>query len=351
MCARLLRLNRPCMSSIAPCKVADRLPLGIVLGRDGQGLRGLRPGCARVTWLGLPGRGGAEAVPGAAVRARLPVGADLHALDRLAEHVGGQRFGAHAEVKGLLRRHDADGAAPLEPAVEGELGRENGGERDQDERDDERDARARGAVRRDALGSAARRSSGHLDQPLHASPVLELDGDLDRHRPRPQSLGLGQDWPAATGSARSGCRRGSATARSSRRRTDLESAVWCASTVSSARGVAALQHIVDQRVGHPLQCAALLAGRVRPAGARELRERQGGGARAAAQRRLKSGVRVEMLRVELLSEVRAERAAAAERCVADARARAVARKAVQGGYARSARADRAPDAAPSARNP
>src|SRR6266404_5908325 len=40
-------------------------------------------------------------------------------------------------MQGLLRGQDADGAAPFEESVEGQLRRQNGGERHQYERDDE----------------------------------------------------------------------------------------------------------------------------------------------------------------------------------------------------------------------
>ena len=128
------------MSSMAPCKVPIGSPSGLSSGVMGKGCvgcaQGLRQGdLARTAGLGVVVAGAVPGLPFWAAR----VGG-LHALHRLAEHVGGQRFGAHAEVKCLLRGHDADGAAPFEPAVEGELGRENGGEGDQDERDDERDA-------------------------------------------------------------------------------------------------------------------------------------------------------------------------------------------------------------------
>src|SRR5579864_1885557 len=40
-------------------------------------------------------------------------------------------------MQGLLSGQDADGAAPFEESVEGQLRRQNGGERHQNERDDE----------------------------------------------------------------------------------------------------------------------------------------------------------------------------------------------------------------------
>ena len=135
----------------------------------GKGWVGCAQGCARVTWLRC--RTSSCLLVRRVVRERLPVRTHLHALHRLGQHVGGQRFGAHAELQGLLGRHDADGAPPLEPAVEAQLGGENGRERHQDERDDERHP---------ALAARARDSG---ESPVGAHPATSTS-----RRTRPQSL-------------------------------------------------------------------------------------------------------------------------------------------------------------------
>src|SRR5208337_3753726 len=50
----------------------------------------------------------------------------------------GQRFGTHPEVIGLFGCDDADRAPSFEPPVVAQFGGENGGERHQDERNDQR---------------------------------------------------------------------------------------------------------------------------------------------------------------------------------------------------------------------
>ena len=60
-----------------------------------------------------------------------------------------------------------------------------------------------------------------------------------------------------------------------------------------ASRIVVLEDIVDQRIGHSLQSAALLSSGVRPAGAREFRERDrsGGG---VAETGIEGRIRIEM---------------------------------------------------------
>ena len=133
----------------------DRLALGIVLRRDGQRLCRLRP--------------------------RLRKGILLRSiLLALREHVRGQRFGAHAELQRLLGGDDADRAAPLEPAVEAQLGGENGGKRHEDERDDERHAALPFHVLRAPATGVAATPPDNLGKNHPATSI--------RRRTRPQSL-------------------------------------------------------------------------------------------------------------------------------------------------------------------
>ena len=92
---------------------ADGLAIGIVGGGDRQGLSGLRP---RGSQCGL-----LSAV-----------------LEILSKHIGRQRLGAQAELQGLLRGEDARRTAALQKSVERQFRGQNGRERHQNERNDER---------------------------------------------------------------------------------------------------------------------------------------------------------------------------------------------------------------------
>ena len=139
-------------------------------------------------------------------------------------------------------------------------------------------------------------STGHLDQAAYTSPILELDGDLDRDRPRPQTRWRPRS-AAATGFARTDCHRGSEAARSSRAEQLLHHGVSALHGVE-CRGIAALEHIVDEGVGNALQGAALLAGGVRPSGTRQVGQRDGVGD-VVAETRIETRVRVELRLAEL----------------------------------------------------
>ncbi len=61
-------------------------------------------------------------------------------LQILDQHIRGQCFSAHAEMQRLFRGEYADRAPLFQKSIEAQLGRENRGERNQNERDDERHA-------------------------------------------------------------------------------------------------------------------------------------------------------------------------------------------------------------------
>ena len=157
---------------------------GVVRRCDRQGLGGLRPGLGQGDLLGALAGGNGLLVQTAALDAAVRRGRP--GLADLIERIGRQRLGAQAELVGLLGRDDADGASPLEPAVEAQLGGENGGERHQDERDDERDAalaRASGEGRATLRGGIIRppRSAGaRVPQSLNSMVTSTATGRVHK---------------------------------------------------------------------------------------------------------------------------------------------------------------------------
>ena len=154
-CAQIIQIEAPLHILDRPLHRADRFAFRIVLRRDRQRLRRLCP--------------------------RLGKGILLRSiLLTLREHVRGQRFGTHAELQRLLRGDDADRTAALEPAIETQLGGENGGKGHQDERNDERHAALPFHALRAPANGVAATPPDNLGKNHPATSI--------RRRMRPQSL-------------------------------------------------------------------------------------------------------------------------------------------------------------------
>src|ERR1700722_3508426 len=110
-------------------------PSGLSAGVIGSGGGGGGPGRGPGEW-----RGGLR--PGTGQGGLLAAG-----LRILRQRIRGQRFGTQAELHGLLHGHHADRAPSLEKSGESHLRGENGGQRHQYERDDQRHAALPTAVR------------------------------------------------------------------------------------------------------------------------------------------------------------------------------------------------------------